>query len=93
MRELQYEAGKEGSWSYKDMTIQVEDCLDNLFAIHEEKYQYMLLFGHSNGHDRISDGALTFSGVRKNFGGNQLFMKDSLMKIHCIWDLMTIHKN
>ena len=37
----------------------------------------MLIFDHSNGYDRMSDGTLTISGVEKNFGGNQHFMRDS----------------
>ena len=65
VRELQYGAELEGYWSYEDMIVQVEDCLDCLIAIHHDKYQYLLLFDHSNGHDQISDDALTISGIRK----------------------------
>ena len=60
---------KEGYWSYKDMMIQVEDCIDCLKALHGDRYEYLFLFYHSNGHDQMSDDALSTNSIQKNWGG------------------------
>ena len=38
-RDLQYGANHEGYWTYDDMIVQVEDCIDCLKVVHKDKYQ------------------------------------------------------
>ena len=68
---IQYGNMNKGYRSYKDMIIQVEDCMDCLKAIHGECYDYLFIFDHSNGHDRLSPDALSPKLIRKEFGGKQ----------------------
>ena len=79
-RQIDYGAMKDGYWTYEDMIVQVEDCIDCLKAIHGNAYEYLFLFDHSNGHDRLSPNALSASAIQKGFGGSQPFMKNSLIK-------------
>ena len=79
-RYIQYGNMHEGYWSYEDMIIQVEDCVDCLKALHGDTYDYMFLFDHSNGHDRLSPDALSPTLIRKEFGGKQPFMRSSIIK-------------
>ena len=79
-RQIDYGAMKDGYWTYEDMIVQVEDCIDCLKAIHGNAYEYLFLFDHSNGHDRLSPDALSASAIRKGFGGSQPFMKNSVIE-------------
>ena len=79
-RDLQYGASNEGYWTYKDMIIQVEDCIDCLKAIHKDKFQYLFLFDHSNGHDRAPPDALKADAIRRNYGGKQPRMRNSTIE-------------
>ena len=78
-RDLQYGANNEGYWSYEDMIIQVEDCIDCLRAIHGDTYQFLFLFDHSNGHDRTAPDALKADAISKYHGGKQPIMRDSII--------------
>ena len=59
VRTLEYGSGNSGYWSYDDMILQLEDCVDCLKAINNEKYDYLFLFDHSNGHDRLRPDGLS----------------------------------
>ena len=78
-RDLVYGANNEGYWTYKNMILQVEDCIDTLKAINGEKYQYLFLFDHSNSHDRAASNALKPEAIRKLFGGKQPAMRNTLI--------------
>ena len=80
MRELQYGAEREGYWSYEDMILQVEDCVDCFWALHGGKYNYLFIFDHSNGHDCMASDALSVLSICKNDGGSQPFMKSLVIK-------------
>ena len=43
-RKLEYGSSKDGYWSYEDMVIQLEDCVDVLKALNGGKYDYCFLF-------------------------------------------------
>ena len=77
--DLEYGANNEGYWTYDDMIMQVEDCIDCLKVINEDKYQYLFLFDHSNGHDRAAPDALKAELIRKNYGGKQPQMRHSII--------------
>ena len=79
-RFIQYGNMNEGHWSYEDMIVQVEDCRDCLKAIHREAYDYLFLFDHSNGHNKLSPDTLSPTLIRKEFGGKQPHMRPSTMK-------------
>ena len=70
----------KGYWSYKDMIIQVEDCMDCLKAIHGDAYKYLFIFDHSNCHNKLSPNALSPTLICKEFGGKQPFMRLSTIK-------------
>ena len=63
-RKIQYGAAKEGYWSYEDMFIQVEDCIDCLNALYGNSYQYLFLFDHSNGHGHMSPNELSTNTIK-----------------------------
>ena len=67
----------KGYWTYEDMIIQVEDCIDCLKTIYGNTYQYLFLFDHSNGHNRIAPDALSPTTTRKTYRGKQPAMRDS----------------
>ena len=51
VRKFQYGANAEGYWSYEDMILQLEDCIDVLHALFGNEYNFLFPFDHSNGHD------------------------------------------
>ena len=76
-RDLEYGANNEGYWTYENMILQVEDCIDCLRAVNDDKFQYLFLFDHSNGHDRSAPDALKVDAIRKNYGGSQPKMRNT----------------
>ena len=64
-RQLQYGSKHEGYWCYEDMIVQVEDCIDCLRALNGVRYEYMFLFDHSNGYDRVCPDALNAMAISK----------------------------
>ena len=77
IRYLHYGANCEGYWSYDNMIIQAEDCIDCLKSMFEDRYEYTFLFDHSNGHDRMRPDGLNARRVSKQFGGKQPKMRNS----------------
>ena len=77
VRTLEYGSGNSGYWSYDDMILQLEDCVDCLKAINNEKYDYLFLFDHSNGHDRLRPDGLSEKKILKYFGGKQPVMRNT----------------
>jgi hypothetical protein len=76
VRQLEYGARKEGYWKYESMVIQLEDIVDVLMALYPQ-YDYVFLFDHSNGHDRMQPDGLNANSVNKNYGGKQPKMHDT----------------
>ena len=77
---FEYGNSKNGYWSYEDMVLQLEDCVDVLRAINGDKYDYCFLFDHSNGHDGLRPDGLNLNKISKYFGGKQPSMRDSVIK-------------
>jgi hypothetical protein len=44
------------------------------------QYDFLFLFDHSCGHDRMPDDALRVEGMNKGYGGEQNIMKQSIIK-------------
>ena len=78
-RKIEYRNSKDGYWSYEDMVLQLEDCVDVLRAINGYKFDYCFLFDHSNGHDRQRPDGLNINKVSKYYGGKQPHMRDSVI--------------
>ena len=62
------------------MIMQVEDCIDCLKVINKDKYQYLFLFDHSNGHDCTAPDALKADAMRKHYGGKQPRMRNTVIQ-------------
>jgi hypothetical protein len=73
---LQYGVNNDGYWSYEDMILQLEDCVDCLLTLFPH-FEYYFLFDHSNGHDRMKPDGLCINKCNKNFGGCQPRMRES----------------
>ena len=76
-RKIEYGNSKDGYWSYEDMVLQLEDCVDVLRALNSDKFDYCFLFDHSNGHDRQRPDGLNVNKISKYYGGKQPLMRDS----------------
>ena len=82
VRSLDYGANTDGYWSYDHMIIQLEDCIDVLQYLHPE-FDFMFIFDHSNGHDRLQSDGLSTSKINVKYGGKQPHMRCSeLSSIH-----------
>ena len=77
--EFEYGASAEGYWTYDSMVLQLEDCVDVVKTLYPQ-YDFLFLFDHSCGHDRMPDDALRVEGMNKGYGGEQNKMKDSMIK-------------
>jgi hypothetical protein len=77
--EFEYGASAEGYWTYDSMVLQLEDCADILKTLYPQ-YDFLFLFDHSCGHDRMPEDALKVEGMNKGFGGEQNKMKASIIK-------------
>ena len=69
-RKIEYGSKKDGYWSYEDMVIQLEDCVDVLKAFNGEKFGYCFLFDHSNSHDGQRPDGLNVNKVIKIMAKN-----------------------
>jgi hypothetical protein len=77
-RTLEYGANSEGYWTYDAMVLQLEDCMDVLQTLYPQ-FDFVFLFDHSNGHDRMQPDGLNMRKVNKMFGGQQPRMRSSLL--------------
>jgi hypothetical protein len=77
--EFEYGASAEGYWTYDSMVLQLEDCADVVTTLYPQ-YDFLFLFDHSCGHDRMPDDALKVDGMNKGYGGEQNKMKESIIQ-------------
>ena len=77
-RELEYGNNHEGYWMYENMILQLEDCVDVLKVTHPE-FEFLFLFDHSNGHDRLQPNGLNRNKISVRFGGKQSVMRETLL--------------
>jgi hypothetical protein len=77
-RKLEYGANGEGYWTYECMVLQMEDVVDCLKVIYPD-YDFVMLFDHSNGHDRMQPDGLNSGKIGKLYGGKQPHMRDSVI--------------
>ena len=53
----------------KWMVCQLDDCIDILKVVFEDKYNFMFLFNHSCGQDKRRSDGLVVENMKKYFGG------------------------
>jgi hypothetical protein len=75
---LEYGINGEGYWTYESMIIQLEDCMDCLSVLYPS-LDFVFLFDHSNGHDRLQPNGLSSTRISKYYGGKQPKMRDSVL--------------
>ena len=66
------------------MVNQMEDCIDCLKILYPQ-FDYLFLFDHSNGHDRMKPDGLNARNVSVFFGGKQPKMRDSKLTNNIIF--------
>ena len=64
--------GTRGYWTGNHIILQVEDCVDCLRVLFQDKYNYAFLFDHSSGHAKKRVGGLSVSAMNKGIGGEKL---------------------
>ena len=72
--------GRNGYWTGNHMILQMEDCIDCLKVILDERYEFAFLFDHSSGHAKKRSGGLDVKSMNKGFGGELL--RDSKIEEH-----------
>jgi hypothetical protein len=63
--------GDRGYWTSNHMILQVEDCIDCLHVLNNDRYRYAFLFDHSSGHAKKRIGVLDVGAMNKGFGGKE----------------------
>ena len=76
VRYLEYGANNDGYWKYKNMILQLEDCVDVLQYMFPQ-FEFIFLFDHSNGHNRMQPNSLSLSRIQIRAGGKQPIMRSS----------------
>ena len=76
VKELEYGCKNEGYWSYEARVLKLEDYVGILKYTHPE-FEILVLFGHSNGHDRVQPNGVNCSKIGIKRGGKQPFMRSS----------------
>jgi hypothetical protein len=64
-----YGANNNGYWTCDFMVLHMEDCIDCLQILFPG-YDFVLLFDHSNEHDRLQPDGLNINRMNKNYGGS-----------------------
>ena len=78
-----YGASKDGYWSYEHLVCQLEDCQDVMRSLYPNlDVRYNV--DHSCGHDKQSSDSLNVSRMKKNYGGIQPHMRQSVMVAGCL---------
>ena len=76
VKEFEYGSNNDGYWSYDQMVLQLEDCIDVLNFTHPE-FEILFMFDHSNGHDRLRPDGLNVNKINLKHGGRQPVMRNS----------------
>ena len=79
VRELEYGCNHDGYWTYDHMILQFEDCIDCLKILYPD-FEFIFLFDHSNGHDRLKSDGLSIAKLNMKHGRKQPKMRSSLLK-------------
>ena len=82
VEELEYGQNKDGYWTYDRMILQLEDCIDVLKVLFPD-FDFIFLFDHSNGHDRLQSDGLSITKINVGYGGSQPMMKPSKLPSSC----------
>jgi hypothetical protein len=52
---------------HASMVLQLEDCIDILTVAFANTYDYVFLFNHSCGHDKMQKDVINMHGMNVNF--------------------------
>ncbi len=79
-REFEYGQYTDGYWTFQQMVLQLEDCVD-ILNIKSPQYGFLFLFDHSCGHNGQREDGLNVEKMSKNFGGRvQREMRETTIK-------------
>ena len=78
VRELEYGKNRDGYWNYDRMLLQFEDIIDVLKVIYPD-FNFIFLFDHSNGHNRMQPNSLNVNKISIRYGGKQPHMRDAVI--------------
>ena len=76
---FEYGTKKNGYWSYKHLTIQLEDCIDVMKVICGNNFILQFMVDYSCGHDRQREDVLNVNAMNVRHGGRQHIMHYSKM--------------
>ena len=76
--EFEYGANNEGYWTYDNMVLQLDDCVDCLNYLYPN-YEFLFMLDHSSGHDKQKPDALNATNMKVKFGGKQKVLRDSII--------------
>jgi hypothetical protein len=72
-------AANDGYWNSFHMAIQLEDIADCLNTLHPS-IEFLVLFDHSQGHDRKRHDALDAKTMNKGYGGSNPIMRAPIIE-------------
>jgi len=73
----------DGYWMLYHIAIQLDDCVDCLKILFPD-YNFLFLFGHSQGHQQKCIGSLQAAHVSLQFGSSQPLMRDTEITEGCL---------
>jgi hypothetical protein len=76
--------GKEGYWSYDHMVLQQEDILDVLTVTFGDKFDYLFVYDHSCGHDRMRTDTINAN----NMNGSASVASKPILMIQSLNNMM-----
>ena len=91
VREFEYGQNHDGYWTYDSMVLQFEDCIDVLKCLYPD-FDFLFLFDHSNGHDRLQPNGLNLNKIQVRHGGKQPKMRDSVLTHDLLGPFPSIYK-
>ena len=66
---LWYGSNNEGYWTDNHMIVQLEDCMDCLTVLFDDRYDFVFLFDHSSGHAKKRVNGLDAEKMNSGHGG------------------------
>ena len=89
VRAFEYGIRKDGYWSYEHLIIQLEDCLDVIKGIYDDRFSIHFMVDHSCGHDRQRGDGLNVNAMNIGFGGRQRIMHESKLSHTCLGECVS----
>ena len=64
--------GDRGYWTSNHVLLQVEECIDCIHVLNNNRYGYAFLFDHSSGHAKKCIGGLDVGTMNNGFDGKHM---------------------